>query len=62
MKGQNQESKNMNPNDLQKLAQELNDYAELADEIIRLLEQYDKRICENLTGLEKRVNFRKYLK
>lgn len=35
----------MNPNDLQKLAQELNDYAELADEIIRLLEQYDKRIC-----------------
>lgn len=52
----------MNPNDLQKLAQELNDCAELADEIIRLLEQYDKRICENLTGLEKRVNFRKYLK
>lgn len=52
----------MNPNDLQKLAQELNDYAELADEIIRLLEQYDKRICENLTGSEKRVNFRKYLK
>ncbi len=62
MKGQNQGNKNMNPNDFQRLAQELNDYAELADEIIRLLEQYDKRICENLTGSEKRVNFRKYLK
>ena len=48
--------------DFQKLAQELIEYADLADEIIRLLQQYDDRICKNFTSLEKRVNFRKYLK
>ena len=48
--------------DLQNLAQELDDYAELADEIIDLLTAYDKQVCDNFVQLEKRVNFRKYRK
>lgn len=48
--------------DLRNLAQELDDYAELADEIINLLNDYDQQVCDNFSQLEKRVNFRKYLK
>lgn len=43
--------------DLEKLALELNAYAELADEIIRLLSEYDSQVCENFCQLEKRGNF-----
>jgi len=45
--------------DLRKLAFELNDYAELADEIIDLLVEYDNNVCENFCELEKRVDFEK---
>lgn len=45
--------------DLNKLAQELDKYAALADEIIGLLSKYDDQVCENFMQLEKRVNFRR---
>lgn len=48
--------------DLSKLADELDDYADLADDTINLLTKYDDQVCENFRELEKRVNFRKYLK
>ncbi len=48
--------------DLDKLAAELNDYAELADNIIQLLSEYDGQVCENFCQLNKRVNFKKFSK
>lgn len=48
--------------DLGKLARELDDYAQLADEIICLLAQYDDQVCCNFCNLEKRIDFRKFLK
>lgn len=43
------------------LAAELDDYADLADEILRLLVEYENEVCENLCALEKRVDFKKYI-
>lgn len=43
--------------DLNKLADELNDYADLADEIIGLLVEYDHQVCENFCVLEKKDIF-----
>jgi hypothetical protein len=40
---------------LENLAQELNDYADLADEIIWLLTEYDKQVCENFCTLSKQL-------
>jgi len=48
--------------DLRNLADELDDYAQLADEIIELLAEYDNQVCENFCALEKRVDFRKFAK
>ena len=48
--------------DLDKLAEELNDYAELADSIIQLLSEYDRQVCDNFCQLEKRTDFRKLMK
>ena len=47
--------------DLNRLAEELDDYADLADEILRLLVEYENEVCENLCALANRVNFKKYL-
>lgn len=47
-------------NDLDKLADELNDYAELADEIICLLKRYDKQVCDNFSDLDARVDFKHF--
>lgn len=44
-------------NDLKKLAIELNEYAELADEIISLLSEYDKQVCENFCELDRSKTF-----
>lgn len=44
-------------NDLSRLAIELNDYAELADEIIALLTEYDNQVCENFCELDRRRSF-----
>lgn len=43
--------------DLTKLARELDKFAELADEILRLLLEYDDQIRENFRALSKRVDF-----
>lgn len=47
--------------DFGKLATELNEYAQLADEIIALLVEYDNQVCENFCQLDRRVDFKKYL-
>lgn len=39
--------------DLRVLAQELEDYADLANEIIMLLDEYDNQVCYNYCQLEK---------
>lgn len=43
--------------DLNKLAIELNQYATLADEILKLLREYDDRVCENFCQLERSGKF-----
>jgi len=48
--------------DLKKLGRELDEYAGLADKIIQLLEDYDHQVNDNFCELEKRVDFRKFLK
>ena len=45
--------------DLKRLARELDDYAELADSLIRMLERYDDQINERFFQLEKKEKFRK---
>ncbi len=45
--------------DLKKLSRELDGYAELADEIIRMLDDYSDQVCENFCQLEKRRDFRR---
>lgn len=45
--------------DLDRLAQELDKYAALADEIIGLLAKYDDQVCENFCKLEQRVDFKR---
>ena len=47
--------------DMGRLAQELDKYAALADEIIALLRKYDDQVCENFCNLEAKVDFKKYL-
>lgn len=42
--------------DLQALGEELNKYAELADEIICLLADYEQQVCENFSILEKQMH------
>lgn len=44
--------------DMDALARELDDYAELADEILDLLIEYDKQVCGNFCDLCKRSDFR----
>lgn len=46
---------------LDKLVDELDDYADLADEILFLLVEYEDQVCENLSDLEKRVDFKKFM-
>ena len=46
--------------DLHQLGRELDDYARLADEILRLLEDYDRQIDTRFQQLAQRVNFRQY--
>lgn len=43
--------------DLNKLSIELNQYATLADEILKLLREYDDRICENFNQLARSKRF-----
>lgn len=47
--------------DLKKLGRELDEYAELAEELLKLLEKYDNQVCDNFLELEKRIDFRKFL-
>lgn len=47
--------------DLEKLGSELDEYAALAEELVRLLEKYDEQVCDNFLELEKRIDFRKFL-
>ena len=47
--------------DLKQLAVELDAYADLADEIITLLTEYDNQVCENFCRLEEKVDFKKFL-
>lgn len=48
--------------DLQQLARELNEYAELADEIIALLRGYSQQVCDNFTDLDAREDLSKRFK
>ena len=43
--------------DLGKLAHELDDFADLADEILNLLMEYDEQVRANFRGLSRRVDF-----
>lgn len=43
--------------DLDALARELNEYAQLADEIIDLLSEYDRQVCENFRQLDRSKSF-----
>lgn len=47
--------------DLNNLARELDEYAKLADEILKLLMEYEDQVCENFDQLSKEVNFKKYM-
>ena len=44
---------------LDKLAQELDEYAQLADEILNLLMEYDQQVCGNFCELCQKTDFRK---
>ena len=46
--------------DLEQLKQELSDYANLADEIIFLLDEYDNRVCKKFCEMEKSRNLQQY--
>lgn len=39
------------------LAKELDDYADLADEILLLLMEYEKQVCDNFCSLDSRMDF-----
>lgn len=43
--------------DLKQLSAELDEYAELADEILRLLTEYEAQVCENFCQLDQCVDF-----
>ncbi len=45
--------------DLRRLYEELEEYAGLADEIIDLLEAYDRKVCQNFYQLEKSGSLKK---
>lgn len=42
---------------LDNLAKELDEYADLADEILRLLMEYEKQVCDNFCTLDSRMDF-----
>ena len=44
--------------DLEELSKELDEYAELAKEIILLLLEYDNAVCEKFCDLDNRVDFK----
>ena len=48
--------------DLRQLALELDEYAQLADEILRLLDAYTDQVSDHLCRIADRINFREYLK
>ncbi len=48
--------------DLAKLATELNQYFALADDILKLLREYDDQVCENFCHLERSRKFDETLK
>lgn len=50
-----------NIEDLQQLGEELDDYALMAEDLVSLLLDYDKAVCDNFRALAKRVDFTKYL-
>lgn len=43
--------------DLNQLSKELDEYADLAEEIVYLLLEYDNQVCEKFCDLERRVDF-----
>ena len=45
--------------DLSKLGQELDEYARLADEILRLLTDYEEQVCENFCQLKETPRYSK---
>lgn len=45
--------------DLSKLGQELDEYARLADEILRLLTDYEEQVCENFCRLKETPRYSK---
>ena len=47
--------------DFEVLSHELDDYAELADELIALLIEYDNQVCEKFCDLDNRVDFRDFV-
>lgn len=46
--------------DLRRLGTELDEYADLAEETMALLEKYDERVCDDFRELEKRVDLSKF--
>ena len=47
--------------DLGNLAQELDEYAKLADEILKHLVEYEDQVCENFDALSNEVDFSQYV-
>ena len=45
--------------DLRRLGTELDEYADLAEETMALLEKYDERVCDDFRELERRVDLTK---
>ena len=46
--------------DLRRLGTELDEYADLAEETMALLEKYDERVCDDFRELERRVGLKKF--
>lgn len=42
---------------LENLSKELDEYADLADEILRLLMEYEKQVCDNFCSLDSHMDF-----
>ena len=47
--------------DLHRLSAELDEYADLAEQILKMLSDYEEEVCKNFRELEMRVDFRSML-
>ena len=50
-----------NIENLEQLCEELDEYAHMAEDLVSMLLDYDKAVCDNFRALAKRVDFTKYL-